>query len=280
MSIAKVPGTRDAQVSPTTDRSVALQTAEPGWRTLYIAGAVAALVAVILFRRNSSVELMEIGRLGIIRGVPAEWPRSATEWFSLLQHNALVGLILLNVVDVINYCLVGLIFLALYGALGRTSKSAMVIATACALVGIGIYLASNQALAMLSLSKQYAAATTDAQRSMLLAAGEALLAIERPGVVYQGTGVTTSFFLVVTAGLIASVVMLRSSVFGKATAIVGIVANGIRLLGFVTLLLTPTIYSLAIPISAPFRVAWYVMIALTLFRLAKRGPREQGTPGD
>jgi hypothetical protein len=176
---------------------------------------------------------------------------------------------LLNVVDVINYCLVGLIFLALYGALRRVNRSAMVIATACALVGIGVYLASNQAFAMLSLSKRYAAATTAAQRSMLLAAGEALLAIEHPSVVYQGTGVHTSFFLVVTAGLIISLVMLRSSIFGKTTAIMGILANGIRLCGFVTLVLTPSIYLLAIPISAPFRVTWYVMIAIKLLRLAR-----------
>jgi hypothetical protein len=271
--MAGVPGTREAQASPKTDRSVALQVAEPGWKALYIVGAVAGLVAVTLFRRNSSVELMQLGRLGIIRGVPAAWPASAMDWFSLLQHNAFIGLVLLNVVDVINYCLIGLIFLALYGALRQASKSAVVIATACALVGIGVYLASNQALAMLSLSKQYAAAGTDAQRSTLLAAGEALLAIQD-----QGTGFRSSFLLVVVAGLIISVVMLRSSVFGKATAIVGIVANGIRLCGFVTLVLTPSIYSLAIPISAPFRVTWYVMIALKLFQLARRGPKEQRNP--
>jgi hypothetical protein len=53
---------------------------------------------------------------------------------------------------------------------------------------------------------------------------------------------------------------------------VGILANGIRLCGFVTLLWTPTVYSLAIPIAAPFRVTWYVMIAIALFRLVRRTP--------
>ncbi|MFN2217927.1 MAG: hypothetical protein ACK2UA_04935, partial [Anaerolineae bacterium] len=61
----------------------------------------------------------------------------------------------------------------------------------------------------------------------------------------------------------------RSSVLSKATAIVGILANGIRLCGFVTLLFAPSIYSFAIPISAPFRVAWYVMIALAFLRLVR-----------
>jgi hypothetical protein len=228
---------------------------------------VAALVAALVFRRNFGVEVMQFKGFGIIHGVPAVWPSSAVEWFTLLSDSTFVGLILLDVVDVINYCLVGLVFLALYGALERVNKSAMLIATACALVGIGVYLASNQAFAMLSLSWQYAAATTDVQRSMLLAAGEALLAIGS-----QGTGVHTSFFLVVTAGLIISVAMLRSGVFGKATAIVGILANGVRLCGLAALVFAPPIYSFAIPVAAPFRVAWYVMIAITLLRLARRTP--------
>jgi hypothetical protein len=253
-----------------TDREGAPEAGGSGWKALYIAGAVAALVAVIVFRRNLSVEAMQFKGFGIIRGVPAAWPSSAMDWFTLLQDHSLVGLILLNVVDVINYCLVGLIFLALYGALGRASKGAMLVATVCALVGIGVYFASNQAFAMLSLSKQYAAATSDTQRSMLLAAGEALLAIEHPSAVYQGTGVHTSFFLVVTGGLIASLAMLRSGIFGRATAIVGILANAIRLCGFVTLIVTPSIYTLAIPISAPFRVTWYLMIAIKLLQLARR----------
>jgi hypothetical protein len=259
-------------MSQATDREAAPEADGSGWKALYLAGAVAALVAVIVFRRNFSIELMQFRGFGIIRGVPAEWPSSAIDWFSLLQDNALVGLILLNVVDVINYCLVGLIFLALYGALGRASKSAMLIATVCALVGIGVYVASNQAFALLSLSKQYAAATTDAQRSMLLAAGEALLAIEHPSTIYQGTGVHASFFLVVTAGLIASLVMLRSGIFGRATAIVGILANGLRLCGLVALVFAPSLYLFAIPVSAPFRVTWYVLIALKMFQLARRTP--------
>ena len=128
---------REVQVSQAAGRKAATEAASSGWKALYIAGAVAALAAVIVFRRNFSVELMQFRGFGIIRGVPAAWPSSAMDWFALLKDNAFVGLILLNVVDLINYALVGLMFLALYGALGRANKSAMAIATACALVGIG-----------------------------------------------------------------------------------------------------------------------------------------------
>jgi hypothetical protein len=205
---------------------------------------------------------MQFKGFGIIRGVPAEWPSSAMDWYTLLENNVFVGLILLNVVDVINYCLVGLMFLALCRALRRVSKGAVVVATVCVVVGIGVYFASNQSLALLSLSRHYAEAATDAQREMLLAAGEALLAIHS-----QGTGVHLSFLLVVLAGLILSVIMLRSSVFGKAAAITGIVANGLRVCHLLALVLAPSIWFL-VPISAPFRVTWYVMIALGLFRLS------------
>ena len=54
-------------------------------------------------------------------------------------------------------------FLALYGALRHVNRGVMVMAMACTLIGVGVYLASNQAFAMLSLSRQHAAAVTEAQ---------------------------------------------------------------------------------------------------------------------
>ena len=93
---------------------------------------------------------------------------------------------------------------------GSASHIIMAVATAFGFVGIAAYFASNQAFAMLSLSDQYAAATTDVQRSTFLAAGEALLAIHNPGTIYQGTGIYLSLFLVVLAGLGQFFVMRHS----------------------------------------------------------------------
>jgi hypothetical protein len=126
---------------------------------------------------------------------------------------------------------------------------------------------------MLSLSEQYAAAATDAQRAMLLAAGEALLAINNLGVIYQGAGIYLSLFLVTLAGLIISIVMLQSTLFGKITAVIGILANGIALSCFIALVFAPALYALPIIISAPFRVTWYVLIARKLFQIGSGGRR-------
>lgn len=245
------------------------KTGDATWRTLYITGGVAALLAVFVFRRNLGAELGLLSNLGIINGVPTTPLISAIDWFNLLQDNRLVGLTLLNFFDLVEYAMLGLIFLALYVALRRTYQSAMLIATISGLIGITVYFASNQAFAMLALSERYTSAVTDMQRSMYLAAGEALLATNNPNTIYQGTSIYVSYFLVLFAGLIISVVMLRSDIFGRATAVLGILANGIGLCYFITLAFAPAIYWIPHPISAPFRVIWYFLIALRLFKLGR-----------
>ena len=65
----------------------------------------------------------------------------------------------------------------------------MAIALVFELVGIVTYFASTAAFEMLSLSNQYAFATTDAERSVLLAAGQVMLAI------WQGTAFNVSYII-------------------------------------------------------------------------------------
>jgi len=241
------------------------------WKSLYWTGAVSALLIEAAFRRYWGVELMTFNGFGII-SVPQEWPVSALDWFNLLQVNRFVGLSMFELYDVIGYSLLGLVFLALYFALREAGKSAMVVATSAGLVGVAVYLASNQAFAMLNLSQRYAAATLAEEKSGLLAAGEALLAQHDPGSFYQGTGIYTGTVLVLAAGLIISILMLRSEVFGKWAAIMGILANGLYLLGYVALALAPAIYGIFPPLAAPFRMIWHVLIAVKLFKLASSKP--------
>ena len=266
-------------MSQPADRVVDSETADPRWRGLYIAGGVAALIAVLVFRRNFGTEMVTFKGFGIF-DVPAAQPSTALGWFALLQDDPLVGLFLFDVIDLVNYALLGLIFLALYAALHRANRSAMAIATVLGLVGAGVYLASNHAFAMLSLSERYAAATTEAQQTMYLAAGEALLAIYNPGTIHQSTGYYVGYSFVVLAGLIVSVVMLRSRVFYRATAYVGILANGLVLIDFLVLAFAPALYGLPTATSALFRVVWMVLIALGLFRLGRSSSNDRGKRDD
>jgi hypothetical protein len=247
----------------TNEKIARVQETDPAWRALYIAGGVAALIAVLVFRRYFSVELMQFNGLGLF-SVPEAWPGSAGDWFALFQENYLVGLLLFDLFDLVNYGLVGLIFLALYGALRDVHKSGVLLATACAFTGIAVYFASNQTFAMSYLSGRFAEAATEAEQAMFLAAGEALLAIHT-----RGTGMQLSLFLVLLAGLIISIVMLRSDIFNKATGTLGILANGFGLGYFIALPLIPAYIWIFPTISAPFRMIWYILIAIKLFQLAR-----------
>jgi hypothetical protein len=265
MTIA-TPDSVRAESSKSRQYTVGLDTdtEDAAWKGLFKVGSMAALIAGLVIRRNLGAEFMLLRSVGIINVGPTTPPVAVVDWFGLLQNNRLVGLTLLGLFDVVNYALVGLMFLALCVALRRASRSYMVVAASLSFVGIAVYLASNQALTMLSLSDQYAAATTEAQRSLLLAAGQATLAIHQ-NAGYEGTGLYLSFFLVTVAGLIISVVMLRSDTFGKVTAYMGILANGFGLGYYLALAFAPALVALPLSVSALFLLAWYVLIGRQLW---------------
>lgn len=149
------------------------------------------------------------------------WPQpsTVTAWFSLFHENWILGLLDLDFLGIIIYIIVIPAILALYLTLRQTSQSWAAIGGVLTLVGMATYFASNTGVSMLSLSSQYAAATTDAQRAMFLAAGQAIIAI------FFGPAFTTSFILVSSALLITALVMLRSPRFSRGVALIGIVAN-------------------------------------------------------
>jgi hypothetical protein len=89
---------------------------------------------------------------------------------------------------------------------------------------------------------------------VLLAAGQAMLATSK------GTGFNMSFVLGSVAGLVVSVVMLKSKAFNKPTAIVGIVGNA---LGIPVSVLGP----IEGAISGVFLLAWIILVGIRFFQL-------------
>lgn len=220
--------------------------ADAQWRPIYWAGGVAALL---------SVATVVVAIPVFIVSPP---PTTVADWFALLHRNALLGLFDLDLAMVVGTALAGVIYLALFGALRRVNAPVTALAVIVGLVGVATYFASNVAFNMLQLSNQYATATTGGQRAQLLAAGQATLAI------WQGTAYDVSYILGGVAILIISVVMLRSTIFGKVTASVGV------LFGF--LMLVPgTAGTLGLVLAFASllpMVVWDVLVARRLFQLA------------
>jgi hypothetical protein len=126
------------------------------------------------------------------------------------------------------------------------------------LVGIIVYFSSNTAFDMLYLSQQYDVTKTDIQQSILLAAGQSMLAT------FQGTTFHISYVLLSIATLVLSILMVNNRVFGKATSASGILVSVIGLGLYI-----PQFGIFLSIISLIPGTAWYVLVARGLFKTSK-----------
>jgi len=180
-------------------KNESLETPDLRWRGIYHAGGYAVIGMLVIMAAQI-----------IIFSV---WPPPDTVegFFNLFQQNWLLGLLSMDLLYLLNNTVIVLIYLALFFSLRRENEAAMLIGLVLALVGVTAYYASNTCFEMLSLSGQYTAADSEAQRTALLGAGHAMLAV------YKGTAFDSYYILNGIALLIFAVVILRSKVFNKAT---------------------------------------------------------------
>ena len=183
--------------------------ADQHYTSLFMLGGLASLVVAFL-------AVIEVIAFSLY-----PQPSTMAEWFDLFQGNPIIALVDFWGLEIPMYAMFAMVFLALYVALRGCNQAGMAIALTLALLGIAIFLATNNPFSMLSLSGRYAAATTDAQRSALLAAGEAVLTNTNQRAV---GGFNTGLFLVSAAGLIVSLVMLKAHAFSRSIAYIGILA--------------------------------------------------------
>jgi hypothetical protein len=133
-----------------------------------------------------------------------------------------------------------------------------------AVVGTSVYIASNQALNVLSLGNQYFASTSDLQKTMILAAGQYAVAANDP--VVFGTGAFWSYVLFYTAGLMLSIGMVKSGPIGKWIGVVGVAANAFGLGYFFTSIFGPSLSIIPALGSAPANLVWYIAVGIKLIR--------------
>jgi hypothetical protein len=225
------------------------ESTDPRWRLLYWLAGAGALISAVFIPIQVLVFII--------------WPPpldgTAVDWFTLFQDTPLVGLLDLDLLLVADNVLLVPIFLALYVLLRRDSESVMAIATAFGFLGIVFFIASNPAFEMFSLSDQYAAATTEAQRSTFLAAAEAMLAT------WQGTAFQAAYILGSFAGIAVGAVMLRSAVFSNVTGWMAILGNAVGLGLYV-----PVVGVYISVFSVLFLEIWYILISRRLLQLGRR----------
>ncbi|MCJ7701475.1 MAG: DUF4386 domain-containing protein [Anaerolineales bacterium] len=223
------------------------------WVNLYRVGAAAPLITIVFYLCEFLL-------------IPWEkYPASTEAWFSLFQESKILGLLYLNALDIFSIALLGVMFLALYMALRGVNESYMAIAAFFAFLGVAVFIVPRVAmLSLLPLSDRYAAAATEVERARLLAAGETLGALGNP------TPQTIGFLFMAIAVLIISLIMLKSDLFSRITAYLGILASALTFGDHLSIIMAPALATALMVISALFWIPWWLMISRGLFQVARR----------
>ena len=245
-----------------TNRVTQVENEDSRWRGLYRVAGVAALVALI-----TNVLDVVLGFGGT--ELPVFGGQSAMDWFALYQDNGFKGLYMLGLFNIVYMaCLFPIVF-ALFGAHRRTYAMYAALAMIISFIGMAIYIANNAAIPMFVLANKYAAAGTETQRALYVAAGEAVLAAGEDFT----PGAFTGLILGGIANIAVSFVMLRGGVFRKAAGWIGIV--GFTSLSIFTIWATfiPILYGVAFylfgMIGGLLALAWFILVSLEFFRLGR-----------
>ena len=231
-----------------------------GWKSLCQVGGITVLIVFLL-------PLAEVA-ISYIPGVESATQGTVTvvDWFRLFQTHWFLGLRNLGFLNLIGVVLLAPTVLAIYSAIRRDHEAYAALSTILFFVGFAVYLAGSRALPMLLLSGQYASASTDAQRSLLAAAGQAMLA--------EGQS-RAGLPLVEFACLEISAVMLRGKVFSKTTAYAGILGNVLLIAveTILTLFRTLPQWGMVLAVLAGLAMmVWYFLVGKRLLQLGRGKP--------
>jgi hypothetical protein len=233
---------------------------DSGWKNLYKVGGITVLIVFL-------IPLAEVV-ISYLPGVERATQGTVTvvDWFTLFQTHWFLGLRNLGFLNLIAVILLAPTVLAIYSATRRDHEAYGALGTILFFVGLAVYLASSRAFPMLSLSGQYASATTEAQRSLSIAAGQAMLA--------EGES-RAGIPLVEFACLVISIVMLRSKVFAKTTAYAGILGNVLLIAVETVLTLFRTLpqWGMVLAVVAGLAMmSWYFLVGTRLLKLGYGKP--------
>jgi hypothetical protein len=222
---------------------------DPRWKDLYRIAGVAAII-------SEFVILLGFVTYFIFPYAPGT--QSTESIFQLLQSNPLGGLISLDLFLFIGNLFSIALFLALYVSLKSVNESYALIALTLGLIGVILLVPSRPLIELYTLSGLYASTTNAAAKSQYLASADTLL------ILFSGINWFMNALLGALSLLISALLMVKSQVYSKATAYVGIVTSMITL-GF----WIPVIGIFLLFLSLPAMMLWYFLLARKFFQLAK-----------
>lgn len=218
------------------------------WKELYKIGGIAAIISeFVIF----------LGIAGYVIAPYSPGTQSTASIFLLLQDNRLAGLVSLDILLLLGTLISLLVFLALYVSLKQVNESYALIALALGVVGVVLLVPGRPIPEIVALSGKYVNAATESDKSQYLAAGTALLAQ------FDGINWFMSTLIGGISLVISSTLMLRSNLFTRFTAYVGLATN-IAACGF----FLPGIGIVLLFLTLPGYMLWYFLLARRFFQIA------------
>ncbi len=244
----------------TQQQTMELSASKSSLKSLYIIGGV-----------SSILQLVAIVSYSIVIAMLGPKPVSAEQYFAIFQSNQLEAFLR---GDFLLLILIGLYlgtFPAMYIALRHLSPIYTALATIFTLIGVTGCFATESTFSLLYLGGQYEAVVAEVQRVQLIAAGEAIIASD----MWHGTAAYMGGILLQGAGVMVSVIMLRSKDFHKVTAYAGLLANGLDLIQHVIHPFAPSASAFISMFMGLFYFVWFPMLAWDLFRLSRSNSSEK-----
>src|SRR5919199_2666514 len=235
---------REARISGT-----AVAGPDASWSSLYRAGGLSGLLAGAIYI---------VAAILIFTTPPPPTLGGGATLEYIAAHRSLY--ILKQILWLGPSVLAMVVFLALYPALKHANKSYAALGAVLGVSNWALSLAwpttGEGAPALVALSDQYAAATTDAARTAFATAAEVLIATE---------AIPAAIGVLQTIGiLVLSLVMVRSA-FPKSVAYLGVATGA---LGIVSEALLPLLGS-AYAIYGMLVMVWFLVIGWQLYHLAR-----------
>ena len=230
-------------------KTILSDAADPRWKDLYKIGGITVVILVLL---------IVLGGIAFVIWSYSPGSASTVEIFRTLQNDRLGGLMALDFLLFLSNFVGILLFLVLYVTMKQVNESYALIALVLGLLATVLIVPARPMAELIALSDGYTAATNDLVKSQFLAAGEAMLAQ------FNGTAYIANTFLGGLSLLISSLLMLRSKLFSKATAYVGILTNLAVCLFFV-----PVVGTFFLFLCIPGYVLWNIQLGRRFFQLGR-----------
>jgi hypothetical protein len=241
--------------------AVVKETIGASWKWIYKLAAVAALLAM---SANLADIILGFGGTDMV----TYGTKSAIEWISIYQASWFRGVYALGILNIVYMLAMLPVYFALFGAHFENQAVAAALTVVVFLTAMSMYISNNAAIPLLVLSGKYSLASSELERNILVAAGEAVLS--RGEDFTAGTFIP--LFLSGLAAICISIIMLRGGIFGKVHAWIGIV--GFTFLSLFTIIATfvPALYSFAFyflgSIGGLLALSWFALTARRFFQLA------------